>query len=254
MKPYTFETTSRSSSARAKTSRTRRAATRRRNSASARRQRRRCRSSSARRARLHRREHPQPALTASRLSVGGIGTESYLAAQTTDAAYVKADVLVHDKLAVRRRAALGGVPAGLAADRHAASTTSPSANARWCRATPRRSRSIMFAEDDVYPALAMTRILRDVWARGLPDPRRLERNGRAARSARDLGLELHRSVDRDAHPRQPGARDVGHQQLRPARRVVLRQTATTSRPRCSTRTSRIRSRRCKAPAPTTISR
>ena len=54
------------------------------------------------------------------LDAGGIGTESYLAAQTTDAAYLKADVHGQRQVALRRRHALGGLPPGFAADRLAA--------------------------------------------------------------------------------------------------------------------------------------
>ena len=97
------------------------------------------------------------------LCVGGIGTESYLAAQTNEAAYVKADVLVHDSWRFA-----GGLrweefqQASLPID-----TLEYDVTVGQCALVPCDAaalQSIMFEEDDVYPALAMTRIFRDVWA------------------------------------------------------------------------------------------
>ena len=97
------------------------------------------------------------------LSAGGIGTESYLAGQMTDAAYVKADVLVAD----RWRFA-GGFrweefqQAALPID-----TLQYDVEIGQCALVPCDDAAlerVMFEEDDVYPALAVTRIFRDVWA------------------------------------------------------------------------------------------
>jgi outer membrane receptor protein involved in Fe transport len=97
------------------------------------------------------------------LSAGGIGTESYLAAQTNEATYVKADVLVHD----RWRFA-GGLrwedfqQASLPID-----TLQYDASIGQCALVPCDEAAlerVLFEEDDVYPALAVTRIFRDVWA------------------------------------------------------------------------------------------
>ena len=73
------------------------------------------------------------------LSVGGIGTESYLAGQTTDAGYSEGRRAGEREVAVRRRRSLGGFPPGLAADRHSAVRRRPAANARCRRATRPRS-------------------------------------------------------------------------------------------------------------------
>jgi outer membrane receptor protein involved in Fe transport len=98
------------------------------------------------------------------LTAGGIGTESYLAAQTNDAAYVKADVLVAD----RWRFA-GGVrsekfrQASLPID-----VLQYDVNVGQCALSPCDAAAlerVKFTEDDLYPALAVTRIFRDVWAR-----------------------------------------------------------------------------------------
>jgi hypothetical protein len=97
------------------------------------------------------------------LSAGGIGTESYLAAQTNDAAYVKADVLVHDRWRFsgglrRERFQQASLPID---------TLEYDVTVGQCALVPCDAaalESIMFEEDDVYPALALTRIFRDVWA------------------------------------------------------------------------------------------
>ena len=73
--------------------------------------------------------------------------------------------------------------------------------------------------------------------RGLPAPLRLERDDRAARPARDLGLDLHRSAHRGAHPRQSGARDGSTSPTSTCARSGSSTAATTSRRPCSTRTS-----------------
>jgi TonB-dependent receptor len=97
------------------------------------------------------------------LSAGGIGTESYLAAQTTDAGYLKADALINE----RWRFA-GGVRYE---DFHQASlpidTLQYDVTRGQCALVPCDAAAlerIVLAEDDVYPSLSMTRILRDVWA------------------------------------------------------------------------------------------
>jgi hypothetical protein len=97
------------------------------------------------------------------LSAGGIGTESYLAGQTNEATYVKADVLVHDNWRFS-----GGLrweefqQASLPID-----NLQYDVNVGQCALVPCDAtalENIMFEEDDVYPALAVTRIFRDVWA------------------------------------------------------------------------------------------
>jgi len=97
------------------------------------------------------------------LTAGGIGTESYLAGQTNEAAYVKADVLVRDTWRFA-----GGLrweefqQASLPID-----TLEYDVNIGQCALVPCDAaalESIKFEEDDVYPALAVTRIFRDVWA------------------------------------------------------------------------------------------
>ena len=97
------------------------------------------------------------------LNVGGIGTESYLAAQTTDGAYVKADALVNDKWRFA-----GGLRWE---DFHQASlpidTLQYDVNRGQCALVPCDAAAledVVFAEDDLYPALTVTRIMRDVWA------------------------------------------------------------------------------------------
>jgi outer membrane receptor protein involved in Fe transport len=97
------------------------------------------------------------------LSAGGIGTESYLAAQTTDAAYLKADVTVNDKWRFS-----GGTRWE---DFHQVSLPIDllqySTERGQCALVPcdvAALERILFAEDDVYPALSLTRMLRDVWA------------------------------------------------------------------------------------------
>jgi outer membrane receptor protein involved in Fe transport len=97
------------------------------------------------------------------LTSGGIGTESYLAAQATDAAYLKADVLVNDKWRLA-----GGVRSedfrqvSLPID-----LLQYDVGRGQCALVPCDAAAlerITFEEDELYPALAATRILRDVWA------------------------------------------------------------------------------------------
>ncbi|HEY9183015.1 MAG TPA: TonB-dependent receptor, partial [Gammaproteobacteria bacterium] len=97
------------------------------------------------------------------LTVGGIGTESYLAAQTLDGAYLKADALFNDKWRLA-----GGVrwedfhQVALPID-----LLEYSVEQGQCALVPcddAALEQILFVEDDVYPALAATRIFQDVWA------------------------------------------------------------------------------------------
>jgi outer membrane receptor protein involved in Fe transport len=97
------------------------------------------------------------------LSVGGIGTESYLAAQKTDAGYLKADVLVNDKWRFA-----GGVRSeqfqqvSLPID-----LLQYDASRGQCALSPcdeAALQRIAFEEDELYPALALTRMFEDVWA------------------------------------------------------------------------------------------
>jgi hypothetical protein len=97
------------------------------------------------------------------LTSGGIGTESYLAAQTTEAGYLKADVLINETWRLS-----GGVRAedfkqvSLPID-----LLQYDSGRGQCALVPCDAdalQRITFEERDVYPALAATRILRDVWA------------------------------------------------------------------------------------------
>ena len=97
------------------------------------------------------------------LSAGGIGTESYLSAQTTEAAYVKVDALVQ-----QRWRFAGGFrweqfrQASLPID-----TLQYEVGRGQCALIPCDAdalRRIVFFEDDVYPAFTVTRIMKNVWA------------------------------------------------------------------------------------------
>jgi outer membrane receptor protein involved in Fe transport len=97
------------------------------------------------------------------LTAGGIGTESYLAAQSNDGAYFKVDALIDE----RWRFA-GGLrweqfrQVSLPID-----TLSYDVGQGQCALSPcdiDALQRITFFEDDVYPAFAATRIMRDVWA------------------------------------------------------------------------------------------
>lgn len=97
------------------------------------------------------------------LSVGGIGTESYIAAQTEQGAYVKADALVNERWRFAgglrreefRQVSLPIDPLEYDVARGQCALTPCDANAL---------ERIVFTEDEIYPALAVTRIMRDVWA------------------------------------------------------------------------------------------
>ncbi len=216
--------------------------------------RRRRRSSSARRASVHGREHPEPLLTASRLTVGR-HRHGELSRGADDGRRPTSRPTCSSTTSGGSPAACAGRTSSRSRCRSTrCSTTSTVGQCALVPCDAAALERIVFDEDDVYPALSRDAHLARRLGRGLPDPPRLERNGRAARSARDLGLELHRSADRDAHPRQPGARDLGDRATSTCAPSGSSRTATTSRCRCSTRTSRTRSRPCKAPAPTTTSR
>jgi outer membrane receptor protein involved in Fe transport len=97
------------------------------------------------------------------LSAGGIGTESYLAAQTNSAAYIKADALVNEKWRYA-----GGFR--YESFRQVSMPIDPleyDPGIGQCALSPcdeAALESISFAEDELYPAIAVTRIMRDVWA------------------------------------------------------------------------------------------
>ena len=141
--------------------------------------------------RLHRRERQQSALSL-RL-VGGRHRHGELPRGANERGYLRQGRRARPRpLALRGRASLGGIPAGLAADRHSGVRRHRRpVRARSVRrgGAPehhvRRGRRLPGARDDAH----LPRRL----GRGLPDPRRLERHGRAPGSTRDLGLELHRS-------------------------------------------------------------
>ncbi len=97
------------------------------------------------------------------LSAGGIGTESYLAAQTNLASYIKADALVNEKWRYA-----GGLryeqfrQASLPID-----TLEYNVSVGQCALAPCDEAALenaTFSEDDVYPTIAVTRIMHDVWA------------------------------------------------------------------------------------------
>jgi hypothetical protein len=97
------------------------------------------------------------------LSAGGIGTESYLAAQTTDAAYLKADALINDTWRLA-----GGVrheefrQVSLPIDLLQYDVARGQCALVPCDAAALER--IVLEEDDLYPSISATRILRDVWA------------------------------------------------------------------------------------------
>jgi TonB-dependent Receptor Plug Domain len=97
------------------------------------------------------------------LGAGGIGTESYLAAQTNDAAYLKADVRINDKWRFA-----GGTrwedfhQASLPIDLLVYDTRRGQCALVPCDAAALER--IIFAENDVYPSLSLTSMLRGVWA------------------------------------------------------------------------------------------
>jgi TonB-dependent receptor len=97
------------------------------------------------------------------LTAGGIGTESYLAAQTTDAGYLKADVLVNEKW----RFAGGVRSEDFRQVSLPINVLQYDVNLGQCALTPCDAAAlerITFEEDELYSALALTRIFRDVWA------------------------------------------------------------------------------------------
>lgn len=98
-----------------------------------------------------------------KLSSGGLGTESYLAAQTEEASYLKVDALLNERWRLAggvRREEFGqaSLPIDLLEYDPAVGQ---------CALTPCDSRALQdahFAESDLYPALSVTRIMQDVWA------------------------------------------------------------------------------------------
>jgi outer membrane receptor protein involved in Fe transport len=97
------------------------------------------------------------------LTAGGIGTESYLAGQTDTGTYIKADALVNEKW----RYAGGLRYEEFRQVSLPINTLAYDTSQGQCALTPCDEgalRRIAFAEDDVYPALSITRIMHDVWA------------------------------------------------------------------------------------------
>jgi outer membrane receptor protein involved in Fe transport len=96
------------------------------------------------------------------LTAGGIGTESYLAAQTTGASYIKVDALVNEKWRYAggfRHESFRQV--SLPIDPLEYSSSGQCALSPCDEAALER---ISFEEDELYPAISVTRIMRDVWA------------------------------------------------------------------------------------------
>jgi TonB-dependent receptor len=95
-----------------------------------------------------------------RLGIGGIGTESYLAAQTVDAAYLKADAMIGDAWRLS-----GGVrweqfyQVSLPIDPLEFDTDVGQSVVR-----PDNLITVVFKEDDTYPALSATYMRPDFWA------------------------------------------------------------------------------------------
>jgi outer membrane receptor protein involved in Fe transport len=95
-----------------------------------------------------------------RLGIGGIGTESYLAAQTVDAAYLKADAMIGDAWRLS-----GGVrweqfyQVSLPIDPLEFNTDVGQSVVR-----PDNLITVVFKEDDTYPALSATYMRPDFWA------------------------------------------------------------------------------------------
>jgi TonB-dependent receptor len=97
------------------------------------------------------------------LSAGGIGTESYLAAQAEDAAYLKVDALLREKWRF----------AGGARWEQFRQVSLPidvleyDVSRGQCALTPcdiNALENIVFVEDDIYPTVSVTRIMQQVWA------------------------------------------------------------------------------------------
>jgi TonB-dependent receptor len=97
------------------------------------------------------------------LTTGGIGTESYLAANATDASYLKADALFNDRWRLSGGARYEKFrQVSLPID-----TLQYDVSVGQCALVPCDTAAlerIMFEEDDLYPALSATRIFHDVWA------------------------------------------------------------------------------------------
>jgi outer membrane receptor protein involved in Fe transport len=97
------------------------------------------------------------------LAAGGIGTESYLAGQTNNATYVKADVLIRD----RWRFAGGFRSEDFKQVALPIDTLQYDVSIGQCALVPCDAAAlerVKLEEQDLYPALAVTRIFRDVWA------------------------------------------------------------------------------------------
>jgi TonB-dependent receptor len=97
------------------------------------------------------------------IAAGGIGTESYLAAQTLNAGYVKADLLIDD----RWRFAGGVRREDFKQAALPINTLQYNVELGQCALAPCDEAALQnakFEESDLYPALAVTRIFRDVWA------------------------------------------------------------------------------------------
>ena len=94
------------------------------------------------------------------LSLGGIGTESYLAGETIDAALGNVDVPWNETWRLERRRALGGFRAGFRADR----PVRVRHRRRHHPGAGRGHQNQAVAEDDYYPAAALTWMPGELWA------------------------------------------------------------------------------------------
>jgi outer membrane receptor protein involved in Fe transport len=97
------------------------------------------------------------------LHAGGIGTESYLAAQTNEAVYLKVDALLNEKW----RLSGGARHEDFAQASLPIDTLRYDVNVGQCALVPCDAAAlerIHFQETDTYPSLSVTRIFQDLWA------------------------------------------------------------------------------------------
>jgi TonB-dependent receptor len=97
------------------------------------------------------------------LSSGGIGTESYLAAQTANGGYLKVDALLSE----RWRFAGGVRKEGFNQASLPIDPLEYDVGQGQCALSPcdvAGLEQVIFQEDDIYPAIAVTRIMQDIWA------------------------------------------------------------------------------------------
>ena len=136
------------------------------------------------------------------MSLGGIGTESYLAGETVDAAWGKVDVTWNDTW----RLAAGARWEDFSQLSVPVDQYEFDPDVRQDSADPCGDRGARHQRRRLLPGGGDHVDAQRLLGRALPAPLRLERDHRAARPARDLGRDLHRPDHRGARTRQPGAR------------------------------------------------